>query len=81
MKAEAARLQAEEEARITAEEQAKDIAIDTTSETEQINIEEEARGKAAEEAVNLWKKRREGRLKQHDTLLIFFYFLLFRNYS
>ena len=41
------------------EEQAKDIAIDTTSETEQINIEEEARGKAAEEAVNLWKKRRE----------------------
>ena len=48
------------------EEQAKDIAINTTSETEQINIEEEARGKAAEEAVNLWKKRREGRLKQHD---------------
>ena len=66
VKAEAARLQVEEEARITAEEQAKNIAIDTTAETEQINIEEEARGKAAEEAVNLWKKRREGRLKQHD---------------
>ena len=53
VKAEAARLQAEEEARFAEENQAKDIAIDTTAATKQINIEEEARVKDTEAAVCL----------------------------